>query len=208
MDKRRIQLRRSRSRTWGWVAIGLWAMVVYGWAGVSAPDTAGVEREPALRKIDWKQDNEARERINYFRYRLPKELRKQNNFAWARADIPGLSKKEYYAHSRIQSLNKLSSQAAKRISGISPKPDWDKAQFKTIMVDYQGNIGGPNAIPRWFDTEYKIIEDIAARLPDPSVEGQILLFTELEPCLSCWGVMKQFLAIYTNIEIEVLYNWP
>ena len=95
MDKKRIQQRRSRSRTWGWVAIGVWAMVVCGWAGVSAPDTAEVEREPALRKIDWKQDNEARERINYFRYRLPKDLRKQNNFAWARADIPGLSKKEY-----------------------------------------------------------------------------------------------------------------
>jgi hypothetical protein len=40
------------------------------------------------------------------------------------------------------------------------------------------------------------------------VEGRILLYTELEPCRSCWGVKKQFLAIYTNIEIEVLYNWP
>lgn len=184
------------------------AVVASGaWSGV-AETGAPAEREPALRKIDWKQDAEARERIYYYRNRLPRELRRQNNFAWARADIPGLRKKEYYAHSRIQSLDSLSSRAAKKISGISPKPDPKTARFETLMVDYQGNIGGPNAIPRWFDTEYKIMEDIASRLPDPSVEGRILLFTELEPCRSCWGVMKQFLAIYTNIEIEVLYNWP
>jgi len=184
------------------------AVVASGaWSGV-AETAAPAEREPALRKIDWKQDAEARERIYYYRNRLPRELRRQNNFAWARADIPGLRKKEYYAHSRIQSLDSLSSRAAKKISGISPKPDPKTARFETLMVDYQGNIGGPNAIPRWFDTEYKIMEDIASRLPDPSVEGRILLFTELEPCRSCWGVMKQFLAIYTNIEIEVLYNWP
>lgn len=188
--------------------MGLWAMAVSGGAATSTSDTAELEREPSLRKIDWDQDVDARKRINYYRNRLPKDLRKRNNFAWARADIPGLRKKEYYAHSRIQSLDTLSSRAAKRISGISPKPDFETAQFETIMVDYQGNIGGPNAIPRWFDTEYKIIEDIASRLTDPSVEGHILLFTELEPCLSCWGVMKQFLAIYTNVEIDVLYNWP
>lgn len=178
-------------------------------AEVPAVQAAAVrEREPTLRKIDWKQDAAAAKRIRYYRNRLPGDLRKQNNFAWARADIQGLRKKEYYAHSRIQSLDGLSSRAAKRISGISPKPDLKTARFETIFVDYEGNIGGPKAIPRWFDTEYKIIEDIASRLPDPEVEGKILLFTELEPCLSCWGVMKQFLAAYTNIEIDVLYNWP
>jgi len=193
------------------LAGGLLAVGMAGWAWSVAPaaePAAPAEREPILRKIDWRQDTNARERINYYRNRLPRELRKRNNFAWARADIPGLRKKEYYAHSRIQSLDDLSSRAAKKISGISPHPDLDEARFETLMVDYEGNIGGPKAIPRWFDTEYKIMEDIAARLPDPSVEGEILLFTELKPCLSCWGVMKQFLAIYTNVEIEVLYNWP
>ncbi len=177
-----------------------------GAAGKAAP--AAVEREPRLRKIDWKKDTSARKRINYFRNRLPADLRRQNNFAWAQADIPGLRKKEYYAHSRIQSLDTLSSRVAKRISGISPAPDRATARFETLFVDFEGNIGGPNAIPRWFDTEYKIMEDIASRLPDPAVEGRILLFTELEPCLSCWRVMKQFLAVYPHIEIEVLYNWP
>jgi hypothetical protein len=202
-------------RTWGmfWalvVAVGAWT----GTAGAEEAGTAKAEeaqpaiREPSLRKIDWKQDVEARKRINYYRNRLPGELRRQNNFAWARADIPGLRKKEFYAHSRIQNLDGLSSRAAKRISGISPAPARGTGRFQTLFVDFEGNIGGPNAIPRWFDTEYKIMEDLAARLPDPSVEGRILLFTELEPCLSCWGVMQQFLGIYTNIEMDVLYNWP
>lgn len=185
---------------------GAMAQMQPSWVRKDEPVTG--EREPTLRKIDWQKDTLARDRINYYRYRLPQELRRQNNFAWARADIPGLHKKEYYAHSRIQSLDSLSSRNAKRISGISPKPDPKETRFKTIMVDYLGNIGGPNAVPRWFDTEYKIMEDIASRLPDTSVEGHIQLFTNLEPCRSCWGVMKQFMAVYTNIEIEVLFSWP
>ena len=75
-------------------------------------------------------------------------------------------------------------------------------------MDYLGNVGGPNAIPRWFDTEYKILEDMASRLPDPSAKGKILLYTDLEPCPSCRGVMRQFLAAYTNVEMEVIYAWP
>ena len=196
--------------TWGRVlGTGLVLLGLLGGGAVRGSEPAATaEREPALRKIDWQQDVEARKRITYYRKRLPDELQKQNNFAWARADIPGLRKKEYYAHSRIQSLEGLSSRAAKRISGISPKPAAETSRFETLFVDYAGNIGGRNAIPRWFDTEYKIIEDIASRLPDSTVSGKILLFTELEPCLSCWGVMKQFMAAYPHIEIEVLYNWP
>lgn len=208
-------LRRLRWPPVLWLVCGLLGGGLAAGAGAAGktataepPETAETAREPTLRKIDWKKDVEARKRIRYYRGRLPWKLRRRNNFAWARADIPGLRKKEYYAHSRIQSLDDLSSRAAKKISGISPKPDPETARFETLMVDYEGNIGGPKAIPRWFDTEYKIIEDIASRLPDPSAEGNILLFTELEPCRSCWGVMTQFLAIYTNIEIEVLYNWP
>ena len=52
------------------------------------------------------------------------------------------------------------------------------------------------------------LEDIAARLPDASAAGQIRLYTNLEPCPSCRGVMDQFLAFYTNVEIEVFYEWP
>ena len=75
----------------GW-AVALWfglgaGAVFSGWE--PGPGEPG-ERVPTLRKIDWQEDAEARERIHYYRRRLPAELRRQNNFAWARADIPGL----------------------------------------------------------------------------------------------------------------------
>ena len=126
----------------------------------------------------------------------------------ARLEIDGLDKKEYFAHSGIQSFEGLSARAAKRIQGMSFSPAKGKGKFQTLFVDYLGNIDGPNALPRWFDTEYKILEDIASRLPDPSVSGRIRLYTNLEACPSCRGVMRQFLAAYTNVEMLVLYEWP
>ena len=165
-------------------------------------------RDVTLRKIHSESDEALSKRIESFRARLPESFQKMNNFAWARAEIKGLRKKEYFAHSRIQSLDGLSWSAARKIRSISTKPAKETARFETLFVDYLGNVGGPNAIPRHFDTEYKIMEDVASRLPDSSVGGSILLYTDLEPCPSCRGVMRQFLAVYTNVQIEVLYDWP
>jgi len=166
-------------------------------------------RDITLRHIKPRKDREVTKRIRYFKGRLPVEVRDRNNFAWAKANIKGLPKKEYYAHSRVQSLSNYSWRIRRRISGISPKPPQETARFETLFVDFKGNIGGPNAIPRYYDTEYKIIEDIAARLStNTAIKGDILLYTDLIPCVSCRGVMRQFLAVYTNIEIEVLYDWP
>jgi len=179
-------------------------------AKVEAPAKAEPEvRDITLRHIKPRKDREAAKRIRYFKGRLPIEVRDRNNFAWAKANIKGLPKKEYYAHSRVQSLSNYSWRIRRRISGISPKPPQETARFETLFVDFKGNIGGPNAIPRYYDTEYKIIEDIAARLStNTAIKGDILLYTDLIPCVSCRGVMRQFLAVYTNIEIEVLYDWP
>ena len=195
--------------SWRWpVRVGLMLAALSPMAVRAGEEPVPEAREPIVRHVDRREDAEAKKRVWYYRNRLPAEFQRMNNFAWARADIPGLRKKEYYAHSRIQSLDNLSSRAARKIQGISPQPDRETARFRTLFVDFEGNIGGPNAIPRWFDTEYKILEDIAARLPDPSVEGRILMYTYLEPCLSCRGVMEQFMAIYTNVEMEVIYEWP
>lgn len=166
-------------------------------------------RDFTMRHIKPRKDRDVAKRIRYFKARLPVDVRDRNNFAWAKADIKGLRKKEYYAHSRIQDLAKLSWRARRKISGISPKPPQETAQFETLYVDFKGNIGGPNAMPRYYDTEYKIMEDIAARLStNTAIKGDIQLYTDLIPCASCRGVMRQFLAVYTNIEIEVLYDWP
>ena len=165
-------------------------------------------REPQIRHLDREKDRADLDRIWHFRKKLPEPFYRRNNFGWARADIPGLRKKEYFAHSGIQSLEGFSSDVAKRLKGMSFSPAKGEGRFQTLLVDYKGNIDGPDALPRWFDTEYKMLEDIASRLPNPSVTGSIRLYTNLEPCPSCRGVMQQFLAAYTNIDMLVIYEWP
>ena len=165
-------------------------------------------RKPVIRHLDRKIDGADLKRIWFYRKQLPEKFYRRNNFGWAWAEIEGLEKKEYFAHSGIQSLDGLSKVVARRLKGMSFSPEKGKGRFQTLFVDYLGNIDGPNALPRWFDTEYKMLEDIAAQLPDSSAAGQIRLYTNLEPCPSCRGVMDQFLALYTNVEMEVFYEWP
>ena len=171
------------------------------------PDAAPV-REPEIRHLYREKDRADLDRIWHFRKKLPEPFYRRNNFGWARADIPGLRKKEYFAHSGIQNLEGFSREVAQRLKGMSFSPAKGEGRFQTLLVDYLGNIDGPDALPRWFDTEYKILEDIASRLPDPAVKGSIRLYTNLEPCPSCRGVMRQFLAAYTNIDMLVMYEWP
>ena len=120
--------------------------------GAAAPS-----RAPEIRHLDRDKDRADLKRIWHFRKKLPEPFYRRNNFAWARAEIEGLEKKEYFAHSGIQSLDGLSKSAAKRIQGMSFSPEKGKGRFQTLFVDYLGNIDGPNALPRWFDTEYKIL---------------------------------------------------
>ena len=193
----------------GRLAIALAALLLAGPVEArqkAAPAAAG--REPELRLIEPKKDAAALKRLEFIRAKLPAEYRKRNNFAWAVAKIDGLDKTEYFAHSGIQDLDSLSSAARKRLAGISLKPDPKHAKFKTLCVDQNDKVGTENGWQRDVDTEYKIIEDLAARLPDTSAPGRMRLFTELAPCASCWGVMKQFLAVYTNVQLQVLYRTP
>ncbi|HPY62664.1 MAG: deaminase domain-containing protein [Kiritimatiellia bacterium] len=174
-------------------------------AAVAAPP---VTRDPALRQVDkGPEDALLLMQVAAYRERLPEEFRKRNNFAWAQAHIAGLEKTEYFAHSSIQDFLDFSTEAAEAMIGISLKPP-EPARFTTLCVNQAGAVDGADCWSRSVDTEFKILEDIASRLPDPSAKGHIRLFTELYPCPSCWNVMKQFLAIYTNVEMEVLYRTP
>ena len=172
-------------------------------ASVPAPG-----RDPELRQIDQAKDAAALKRIDVVRAKLPAEFRKRNNFAWAVAKIDGLEKVEYFAHSGIQNLTNLSSTAAQRIQEISLKPAEETAKFTTLCVNQNGAVYGADCWQRDVDTEYKILEDMAARLPDTAVSGRVRLFTELYPCPSCWNVMRQFLAVYSNVQMQVLYRTP
>lgn len=165
-------------------------------------------RVPELRQIDPTEDAAALGRIDFIRAKLPVEFRKRNNFAWAVAKIDGLEKAEYFAHSGIQNLTNLSSEAAQKIQDISLKPAKETARFATLCVNQNGAVEGADCWQRDVDTEFKILEDMAARLPDTAVAGRIRLFTELYPCPSCWNVMLQFLAAYPNVRMQVLYRTP
>ena len=162
------------------------------------------DRLPAIRLIEPSRDEPALKRIEAMREKLPEKNRRRNNFAWAVAKIDGLEKVEYYAHSGINGTGGLSAEAAARIPGISPR--CKKGRFEVLCVNHADEIEGDDCWPRYMDTECKILEDLAARLSDPSAAGRVRLYTDLYPCASCRHVMAQFLASYTNVQMQVLYR--
>ena len=192
-------LHRSRAGRW-------WGMVVLlaGFAWAEQPPSAMPERLPAIRLIEPARDDPALKRIEAMRQRLPEKNRRRNNFAWAVAKIDGLEKVEYYAHSGINGTGGMSAEAAAQIPGISPR--CKKGRFEVLCVNHADEIEGDDCWPRYMDTECKILEDLAAHLPDPSASGRVRLYTDLYPCASCRHVMAQFLAIYTNVQMQVLYR--
>lgn len=185
----------------------LWAFALSGFAQEYAvPPPPPATRDPEMRQIDPAKDGAVLKRIELVRQKLPEPFRLRNNFAWAIAKIDGLDKREFFAHSGIQDFEGLSTDAQAAIAEISLKPA--AGRFKTLCVNQNEAVEGFDCWQRDVDTEYKIIEDLAARLPDMAAKGRMLLFTELYPCPSCWNVMKQFLSAYPNVEMLVLYRTP
>ena len=187
--------------------IGIWILLAFALSGDAQAQTdpaLAPDREPELRQIDKVADAPASKRLEVVRARLPVEYRKRNNFAWAVAKIDGLEKVEYYAHSGINGTGGLSAEAAARIPGISPR--CKKGRFEVLCVNHADEIEGDDCWPRYMDTECKILEDLAAHLPDPSAAGRVRLYTDLYPCASCRHVMAQFLGSYSNVQMQVLYR--
>ena len=168
------------------------------------PPVVATTRRPEIRLIEPGRDDPALARIEVVRQRLPEKNRRRNNFAWAVAKIEGLGKTEFYAHSGINGTGGVSAEAAARIPDISPR--CKKGRFEVLCVNHADEIEGDDCWPRYMDTECKILEDLAAHLPDPSAAGRVRLYTDLYPCASCRHVMAQFLAMYTNVHMQVLYR--
>jgi hypothetical protein len=61
------------------------------------------------------------------------------------------------------------------------------------------------AIPTQWDSEVKILEDIARNWPRDA-RGTINLFTERPPCPSCRGVIDQFREMFPNITVNVTHG--
>ena len=88
-----------------------------------------------------------------------------------------------------------------KIDDISLKP-----QNPIYLATEAANING-DVYLRDSCTEYKIINDIAAQLGmNHSVIGNIKLFTEKEPCVSCQRIFEQFSKDFPNIKIDIIHN--
>lgn len=61
------------------------------------------------------------------------------------------------------------------------------------------------------DAEYKVLSAIADTLEmfyDLQLEGNLYLYTELQPCESCNYVLRQFKEKFPNIRVEVFWDYP
>ena len=98
----------------------------------------------------------------------------------------------------------FSQEKAKELADISIRPD--KGRYKALCVNQNDVVDGNDCWVRVVDTEYKILEEMVAHLPDTKVNGRVKLYTDLPPCASCWNVILQFMAEYPNIQMQVLYK--
>ncbi|MED1721343.1 deaminase domain-containing protein, partial [Brevibacillus parabrevis] len=168
--------------------------------GTSKPDSnVSYGKVFPTRKIDLDTEGHIIERVRELRSKLSNRLKDELNFAYSEVDIEGMDKKEFYAHSSLNGDNK-----AKDYADYSLKPTKPKYEA-TLAPDRGGNIR-----KRDNDTEYKILNDLAARLDklkEPSkTRGKIKLFTEIDTCASCSRIIERFHKDYPNIVIEVIHN--
>lgn len=192
-------MRRRRAWAGRWLFRGLLLAVL------ALAASAWLERAPEIRPIEPGRDDPALKRIAFKRTKLPaKYQRRRRNFAWAVAKIDGLEKTEYFAHSGIKRQKDVESAPPEDVEDLSLQRK--NGRFEVLCVNHDDVVDGPGCFPRFADTEYKIIEDIASRLPDPSVAGRVRIYTDLYPCASCRHVMMQFLNAYTNVRMQVLYR--
>ncbi|MNW40991.1 phage late control protein GPD [compost metagenome] len=170
--------------------------------------TKGPEKEPNVsygkvyptRTIDLKTEGHIIDRVRDLRTRLSNRLKKDGNFAYSEVDIPGIDKKEFYAHSGLNGDNK-----AKDYADFSLKPTKKPKYEATKAPDKSGRV-----YKRDMDTEYKILNDLAARLDklkdSSNVRGKIKMFTEKDTCGSCSRIINQFHKDYPGINIEIIHN--
>lgn len=126
-------------------------------------------------------------RVDDIRTVLPKKLRGSGNVGVAQIDIPGLPT-ELKAHSRI---NYPTDRNADGFVHLADESNWI---FEPKAVDPDNvKLGTPEAYTRKWDTEFKILNDVALRLESyKNPTGSINLFTERLTCTSCTDVIFDF----------------
>lgn len=141
-------------------------------------------------------------RVIELRSKLTSNFKNKGNFGYADVNISGINKKEFYSHS---SINQLTGDLPQRVPDISLQPQ--NPMFNAIRVNENNTIILEGDYLRTYDTEYKIINDIAGRLGNnTNASGTITLYTDRVPCPSCSRVINNFMNKYKNIKINVITN--
>nr|WP_299172743.1 deaminase domain-containing protein [uncultured Allomuricauda sp.] len=139
-------------------------------------------------------------RVKSIRQSLTSKFKKSGNFGYADVNIQGVSKTEFYAHSKI---DELTGTLPEKVPDISLKP-------KTADEIYPWTTENSSAgipIDRNIDTEYKILTELTHKIGDnPNVTGSIKLFTERAPCPSCSNVIDLFKDRYKLLDVEIIHN--
>lgn len=92
------------------------------------------------------------------------------------------------------------------IEGYCKAPNPEECVFKSYKVNKLGQLGfGYNRVN---DSEKKIIEKIHREIENKNLneKGKLILITKWQPCASCYLVLKQFLQLHKNIDVEVKYE--
>ncbi|WP_371811746.1 deaminase domain-containing protein [Brevibacillus sp. HB1.3] len=99
--------------------------------------------------------------------------------------------KDYISHSQINTLDDL---FAELDNFTHQKND---RIFETYVDD---------GFARYQDTEAKILEDIASQIKDPTIKGEIDLFSHFDVCQSCTNLIFEFRRKFPNIKLNVYTN--
>lgn len=169
---------------------------------------AAQAREPeSITRLDPAKDPVTAARIKEWRGLLDETFRTRFNFAWCRLTLEGGGEMEFIAHSSIGFPEDLTEASLAGVGGVLVMaiPE-DERHYQTHCVNRRNVIDGDDCWQRDYDTEFKILEAITAALAETDAAGTILLYTDLPPCVSCRGVMRQFLERYPNMRLEVLYK--
>lgn len=138
-------------------------------------------------------------RVKELRGKMPAKYKNKGNFGLAHVNIPGISRDEFFAHSKIQDLDNPTIIA--NMPEISLKPV-NKIFPSEVVANANGQL-----FDRDVDSEYKILTDIASLLGENiNVTGTINLFTERDVCSGCANVIQMFSNIYKSVNIEIIHN--
>lgn len=131
---------------------------------------------------------------------LPKRFRGTGNIGVAFISIPGVN-------SEMQAFSRFDTEVPDLTTGFILLQEEENFKFETLFINDINEVDPIKGYDRKCDTEAKILEQIAHELGNVSdIKGEIDLYTDRNPCLSCLGVIKQFKQMYPEIEIRVYYK--